>query len=140
MIKFLLINMVLECESEDTCSYYYECDQFVQLHNMPGVIEFKKSILDEFDINGDRLMYAADHILNGNVKIVRNAQNCILDGDGVDWIVLFAMEAILTSAREKGQFPKDLSILGKELQDALSKEDNEFKKLIAAKAQKFINN
>ena len=123
MIRYLIINMKLKEEKEDIVSYYFECDEFVKDYDLAGIIEFNKSILSDFDLNGDKLMYAADHYINGDIRVLRNATNSAIDEDGYDWIALFAMEAILTSAKERDSYLEDMTIVSHEMQEKLMQDE-----------------
>ena len=123
MINFLIINMQFREENDVFFSYYYESDKFIEDYDSAGIIEFNKSILSDFKLEGDKLMYETTHYLNGNIRVLRNATNSLLDNDGNDWIALLAMEEILTSVKETASYLKEMNIINQEMKELLTQED-----------------
>lgn len=89
-----------------------------------GIIEINKSILADLNLDGDKLMYAADHYLNDNARVLRSAINSVFDDDGKDWIALFAIEKILTAAKEKGYYVEDLLVVSDEIKELLMQDED----------------
>lgn len=123
MINFLIINMQFREENDVFFSYYYESDKFIEDYDSAGIIEFNKSILSDFKLEGDKLMYVTTHYLNGNIRVLRNATNSLLDNDGNDWIAILAMEEILTSVKETASYLKEMNIINQEMKELLTQED-----------------
>lgn len=124
MIDYLMLNMKLKEEKEDIVTYYYECDTFIQDYNKAGIIEINKSIFADLNLDGDKLMYAADHYLNDNARVLKSATNSVFDDDGKDWVALFAIEKILTVAKEKGHYVEDLVVVSDEIKEMIMQDED----------------
>lgn len=123
MIEYLMLNMKLKEEKEDIVIYYYECDILIKDYNTAGIIEINKSIFADLNLDGDKLMYASDHYLNDNARVLRNATNIVFDNEGKDWVALFAIEKILTEAKEKGYYVEDLLVVSDEIKEMIMQDE-----------------